>query len=148
LGASEACEQLGKAINLYWENDYVALWAVRAVADLAANNVNNQARLGAAGACEALVKILDRRRAPDVPPIGFIEEPSPPHSPTRKLSVSHDGPDGSPVPHVEVPTEQAGKCPRCMFVSVSLVLFRCSRSSSILYFYMFLGRMILAEIHH
>lgn len=36
----------------------VTLWAVRAVADLAANNPNNQAKLGAHGACEALVKAL------------------------------------------------------------------------------------------
>ena len=34
------------------------MWAVRAIANLAANNPNNQTKLGAAGACEFLVKTI------------------------------------------------------------------------------------------
>ena len=34
------------------------VWAIRAVADLAANNPNNQTKLGLGGACEALVDVV------------------------------------------------------------------------------------------
>ena len=36
----------------------IVMWAVRAVADLAANNPNNQTKLGLNGACEGLILVL------------------------------------------------------------------------------------------
>jgi hypothetical protein len=42
----------------YMRHPVVTLWAVRAIADLAANNPNNQTRLGNNGACEALVAAI------------------------------------------------------------------------------------------
>lgn len=38
--------------------DELIVWAVRAIADLAANNPNNQTKLGISGCCEALVSVL------------------------------------------------------------------------------------------
>ena len=39
--------------------DELVVWAVRAIADLAANNPNNQTKLGMTGCCEALVTVLN-----------------------------------------------------------------------------------------
>lgn len=76
LGASGICDALAKILNKYLgtsvtsphrsklpiateaEVDDILLWAVRAVADLAANNPNNQTKLGLSGCCEAVVLVL------------------------------------------------------------------------------------------
>jgi hypothetical protein len=58
IGALEACEYVPNMFVLYMKDPYVTLWAVRAIADMAANNPNNQARLGNHGACEALVAAI------------------------------------------------------------------------------------------
>ena len=70
LGANEVCQlvphifqsQISEMIfNPIFSRHHSPLyWATRAVADLAANNPNNQAKLGEGGACECLVRILHR----------------------------------------------------------------------------------------
>jgi hypothetical protein len=73
LGANDSCSAVMTAAETY-VNDHVVdswvkyekgiiYWACRAIADLAANNPNNQAKLGAHGACEFLVKILRQRKS-------------------------------------------------------------------------------------
>lgn len=74
LGASDACSAVMQAIQLHineqmassWRKVERTLiyWSTRAIADLAANNPNNQAKLGNYGACELLVKILQRKSVP------------------------------------------------------------------------------------
>ena len=49
----------------YIADEAVSLYAVRAIADLAANNPNNQTKLGVHGACEALVTFLRGTLPPD-----------------------------------------------------------------------------------
>lgn len=51
---------------LYMRHPVVTTWAVRAIADLAANNPNNQSRLGSSGACEALVAAIKMITTEDV----------------------------------------------------------------------------------
>jgi hypothetical protein len=46
------------------EVEEILRWAVRAVADLAANNPNNQTKLGLSGCCEAVVNVLRRALEP------------------------------------------------------------------------------------
>jgi len=55
---SEICAELPKIIQSYGEDGNVVDWAVRAIANLAANNPNNQSKLGNFGACEVLVSTL------------------------------------------------------------------------------------------
>lgn len=45
----------------YLDNDDIIILAIKAVADLSANNPQNQSRLGHAGACEALMQALVAR---------------------------------------------------------------------------------------
>jgi hypothetical protein len=72
LGSSDACSAVMLPINGFFEEHINAtfvkvdksllFWTVRAIADLAANNPNNQAKLGHHGACDLLVKILRQRK--------------------------------------------------------------------------------------
>lgn len=66
LGATDACEQVPKVLELYKTNSAtdreIQLWGVRAIADLAANNPNNQTKLGQNGACEILVQLLQKEK--------------------------------------------------------------------------------------
>jgi Fe-S cluster biogenesis protein NfuA len=58
-GACDACSLVPKVLLQHMETDRaIAVWAVRAIADLAANNPNNQTKLGLNGACDGLVLAL------------------------------------------------------------------------------------------
>lgn len=73
LGAADACSTLLLPANIFfndhinaswWKIEHTLLyWTVRAIADLAANNPNNQAKLGYHGACDFLVRIMNERKA-------------------------------------------------------------------------------------
>jgi hypothetical protein len=58
MGAAEVCAFLPKAMLQHIDDADVAIWSVRAVADLAANHPNNQTKLGGKGTCEGLIKVL------------------------------------------------------------------------------------------
>lgn len=72
LGANDCCASLMVPMNLFfaehvnatwWKIDKTLMfWTVRAIGDLAANNPNNQTKLGYAGACEFLVNIMKQRK--------------------------------------------------------------------------------------
>lgn len=73
LGANDCCASILVPMNLFFEEHVNAswwkiektlmYWTVRAIGDLAANNPNNQAKLGHAGACELLINIMRQRKA-------------------------------------------------------------------------------------
>jgi len=70
LGANDACYHVPVTLQNHFSNlifnplfdlkHSMLYWAVRAIGDLAANNPNNQSKLGAHGACECLLRILHR----------------------------------------------------------------------------------------
>lgn len=72
LGANDCCASVMVPMNIFfaehinaswWKVDKTLMfWTVRAIADLAANNPNNQAKLGYVGACEFLVNIMKQRK--------------------------------------------------------------------------------------
>ena len=71
LGSSDVCSSIMLVIlpnieeqmNISWRKYDTTLiyWVIKAIGDIAANNPNNQAKLGSAGACEFLVQVLDRK---------------------------------------------------------------------------------------
>eukprot|EP01038_Epipyxis_sp_PR26KG_P004281 gene4281-6066_t len=69
LGANGVCSAVPMAASFYFDDQIsrplfmensLLYWIIRAIADLAANNPNNQAKLGMYGACELLVRVLKR----------------------------------------------------------------------------------------
>lgn len=72
LGSSDACSAVMLPMNMFFDDHINAtfmkvdksllFWTMRAIADLAANNPNNQAKLGHHGACDLLVKVLRQRK--------------------------------------------------------------------------------------
>lgn len=70
LGANDACYHVPVTLQnhisslifnpLFDLKHSMLYWAVRAIGDLAANNPNNQSKLGDHGACECLLRILHR----------------------------------------------------------------------------------------
>jgi hypothetical protein len=71
LGSSDVCSAImlviqpvfEEQLTLSWRKyeSLLIFWVIKAIGDLAANNPNNQAKLGSVGACEFLVKVLERK---------------------------------------------------------------------------------------
>jgi hypothetical protein len=69
LSYSDACSAIMKVtipvfddqLTVSWKKyeNLLLYWVIKAIGDLAANNPNNQTKLGREGACELLVAVLD-----------------------------------------------------------------------------------------